>query len=145
MELTQPPQAWFHGGAAGAPRQPLQHHTPIGDLASHQRPGQCQPPLLGQLRLTPGPMAIPYLQRLKAPDALSSAAEIGNRDPPSQAGADQLGGELHLSHHQNLIQQGQTHAIKLLFIAFYHQLLAFYPGGAVGAEQVQGAHTDLGR
>jgi len=55
-----------------------------------------------------------------------------------------LGGELHLSHHQNLIQQGQTHAIKLLLIASYHQLLALDPGGAVGAEQVQGAHIALG-
>jgi hypothetical protein len=55
-----------------------------------------------------------------------------------------LGGELHLSHHQNLIQQGQTHAIKLLLIASHHQLLALDPGGAVGAEQVQGAHTAVG-
>jgi hypothetical protein len=89
-------------------------------------------------------MAIAAIQRLKATQTLTSAAEIGNRNTPSQAGTDQLGGELHLSHHQNLIQQGQTHAIKLLLIASYHQLLALDPGGAVGAEQVQGAHTALG-
>jgi len=105
MELAQPPQARFHGGAAGAPRQPLQHHPPIGDLASHQRPGQRQPPLLRQLRLPPGPMAIASLQRLKAVQALSSAAEIGNRNAAPETGADQLGGELHLPYHQDLIQK----------------------------------------
>jgi hypothetical protein len=145
LQLTQPTQAVFYSGAAASPREPLQHHPAIGDLATHQLSGQGKPALLRQLRLTASPMAIASLQGLKAPQALPTTREAGNRYASPQACTDQLGGELHLAHHQNLIQQGQPHAIKLLLIASHHQLLALDAGGPVGAEQVQGAHTAVGR
>ena len=81
LQLTQSPQARLYSGAAGSPRQPLQYHAPIGDLATHQRPGQGKAPLLRQLRLTACPMAIATLQGLKAPQAVATAAAPCDRAP----------------------------------------------------------------
>ena len=140
LQLAQAPQAPLHRGAAGAARQALQHDTAIGNLAAHQGAGDRQATLLGQSRLPAGPVPVTLLHRLQAPQALPAFAEIRDRNPSTQAGANQLGGELHVPDHQNLIQQGQTHSIKLLLVAGHHELLAIQGSGAMGTKQIKGPH-----
>jgi len=79
-------------------------------------------------------MAIATLQGLKPPEAVAVAAEVSNRDAPLQACADKLGGELHLAHHQDLIQQREPHPIKFLLLTTHHELLPLDASGAVGAQ-----------
>jgi hypothetical protein len=83
--------------------------------------------------------------RLQTAQTLPMTGEIRDGNPAPQAGADQLRGELHFPHDEDLIEQWQGHPIEFLLLAAHHQLLAIEGSGAVGPEEIKSAHGCRGQ
>ena len=90
-------------------------------------------------------MAIATFHGLQAAVAPAVVAQKCDRDASSHASTHQWSAELHVAHHQDLIQQRQLHPLVFFAAASHHQLLTIKASAAIGTQQIEAPHQRFGR